>query len=272
MARTLTYTSPPVIELVLGAQFEPLPKLAAGHFGAIWQAIGKDVWVSPSDAMEIESQFERFGSAQWVPSALQLRLLPATGPGRMVVANAQDDRIVQVQRNRLHLNWRKRDGSYPSYTALIAEFLAVYDRFAEAVIGLGLGDVRLDQWELTYIDAFPKGEYWETPSEWPAVLPGLFGDLFLTDGLPLGLERRGAEWSFEIAPQRGRLHVSAQAGQATEADPESLLLNMTARGPIAPAAGRSGLVDGLALGHEVALAAFERSASEETRARWGIKK
>lgn len=225
------------------------------------------MWVSPSDAPEIESQFERFGSAQWIPNALQLLLSPATGLGRMIVANAQDDRIVQVQRNRLHLNWRKRDSNYPSYTVLIAEFLGVFDRFAVAVKGLGFGDVRLDQWELTYIDAFPKGEYWETASEWPAVLPGLFGDLFPTDGSTLALERRGAEWSFEIAPQRGRLHVSAQAGKATEADPESLLLNMTARGPIAPVAGRSGLVDGLELGREVALTAFERSASEETRAR-----
>ena len=164
---TRTYANPPVVELVIGAQFAPLDKLTAGHFGALWDAVGRSEWVTPSDAQEIEPQHETFESLPWAPISMQLRLTSARGPGRLFLANTANDRLLQIQRTRFHMNWRKRESEYPSYKKLIAEFLETFDRFVLAVNGLGLGQVQLDQWEITYIDAFPKGEYWETPADWP---------------------------------------------------------------------------------------------------------
>jgi hypothetical protein len=36
MAGTANFVNPPIIELVMGVQFSPLPKLTAGHFGLFW--------------------------------------------------------------------------------------------------------------------------------------------------------------------------------------------------------------------------------------------
>ena len=269
MSETQTYPNPPVIELVLGAQFAPLDKFTAGHFGAIWDAVGRSEWVTPTDSPELEIQTETFGQAHWLPPSLQLKFSPIRGPGRLILANATGDQIVQIQRNRLHMNWRKGGTRYPSYKKLIAEFLALFDRVDHVAKGSGLGEIRLDQWEITYIDAFAHKEYWNTTADWPNVLPGLFGRLFATDGTGLELERRAAEWTFEIAPRLGRLHVAAHMGMLSDEASECLMLNMTARGPLKASEGREGLVAGLDIGHRAAVAAFERSASQEARARWG---
>ena len=39
-----------------------------------------------------------------------------------------------------------------------------------------MGEPALNQWELTYIDAFPKEAPWRTPADCSAFLPGLFGN------------------------------------------------------------------------------------------------
>src|SRR5205823_2667971 len=119
---------------------------------------------------------------------------------------------------RFHLNWRKRDGFYPSYRRLITEFEGMLNRFSDFTERTGLGMLAVNQWELTYIDAFLKHEYWGTPADWASFLPGLFGRLFPTDGLSIVLEHRAAEWSYEIHPKRGRLHIAAGPGRVGEDD------------------------------------------------------
>lgn len=59
MPPTPDFVNPPIVELVLGAQFSPLPKLTAGHFGLFWNELGPD-WTEPGDGPLIEDQFELF--------------------------------------------------------------------------------------------------------------------------------------------------------------------------------------------------------------------
>jgi hypothetical protein len=175
-----------------------------------------------------------------------------------------------VQATRFLLNWRKRGGFYPSYRLLIAEFEEMFAKFVKFAENAGLGAVALNQWELTYIDAFPKDEYWSTPADWATFLPGLFGTLFPTEGLGVALESRAAEWAYEIQPKRGRLHIAAGPGRAGKDKRDALLLNMTARGPVGKG-GAESLRAGLDLGHATALGAFLRVVSDETKKRWETK-
>jgi uncharacterized protein (TIGR04255 family) len=270
MTRTPDFANPPIVELVLGAQFSSLTRLTAGHFGLFWKELGND-WTEPADAPLIEDQFELFDRPKWsTPTGLQLRLEPVRLPGRFTLGHRSKDRLLQIQATRFHLNWRKREGFYPSYKRLIAEFedtFACFSAFAEKT---GFGTLAVNQWELTYIDSFPKDEYWNTPADWAAVLPGLFGQLFPVDGLGIVPEHRAAEWSFEIQPRQGRLHVAAGPGRAGEDNRDALLLQMTARGPVGKG-GAATLRAGLDLGHDAACGAFLRVVSEETKKRWGTK-
>jgi uncharacterized protein (TIGR04255 family) len=268
MLGTPGFTNPPVIELVLGAQFSPLTKLTTGHFGWFWRQLG-DEWVEPADGPPLEDQFELFDLPQWSqPSGIKLRLEPAGMPGRFMVADRAKERLLQVQTTRFHLNWRKREGVYPSYGRLISEFEDMFARFAAFVEGAGLGKVAVNQWELTYVDAFPQGEYWQTPADWSGFLPGLFGTLQSADGLVL--EHRAAEWSYEIAPKKGRLHLAARPGRTIEGQQAALLLQTTARGPVGKG-GAETLQAGLKLGHDAALQTFLRVTSKEAQERWGKK-
>jgi hypothetical protein len=270
MPATSTFAIPLVVELVLGAQFSPLTKLTAGHFGLFWKELGPD-WVEPSDGPVLDDQFELFDRPRWATQAgIHLRLEPVRLPGRFMVEHRSKDRLVQVQATRFHLNWRKRDDFYPSYKNLIAEFETTFARFTTFAEQSGIGPVALNQWELTYIDSFPQGEYWQTPADWSRFLPGLFGNLFPTDGLGVVLEHRGAEWCYEIEPKRGRLHIAARPGRWGDDKRDSLLLQMTARGPVGKG-GAESLRAGLDLGHEAAVGAFLRVVDKDTQRRWGTK-
>jgi len=267
MAGTPDFAHPPVVELVLGAQFSPLTKLTAGHFGLFWSRLGQDKWVSPQDAPPLEDQFELFDRPRWSrPGELKVRLESAPSPDRFLLADRHDDRLLQIQRTRFLFNWRKRSGSYPSYRRLIEEFEEMYGRFTTFVRESGLGEVQLNQWELTYVDVFPKDEYWQGPDDWSKFLPGLFSNPPKSPGLQL--EQGTAEWKYVINPNRGRLHVVAHPGQWREGSRDALRLQMTARGPVGKG-GAESLRAGLDLGHEIAVQTFLQFTSEDAQQRWG---
>jgi uncharacterized protein (TIGR04255 family) len=270
MTETPDFANPPIVELILGAQFSALTKLRAGHFGKFWNELGSD-WTDPEDGPLLEDHFELFDYPKWSSSAgLQLRLEPIRLPGRFLLGHKNKDRLLQIQATRFHLNWRKREDFYPSYKRLVAEFENMFARFAAFAEKAGLGELALNQWELTYIDAFPKEEYWHTPADWSTFLPGLFGKLFPTDELGIRLEYRASQWSYEIQPKRGRLHITAHPGCVGEDKQDALLLVITARGPIGKG-GAANLRAGLDLGHDAAIRAFLRVTSEEAKERWRQK-
>ena len=266
---TPTFANPPIVELALGVQFSPLTQFTSGHFGLLWKAMG-DNWVIASDGPPIEDLFETFDGPRW-PKGLELRLGTPPYPGRMILGHKDDTRIIQVQATRFHLNWRKRAGFYPSYKKLIAEFEVAFVRFQSFIEGAGLGRVLPNQWELTYVDSFPKGEAWATPADWPRFLPGLFSEPLPTDdlGVELTLDHRAAEWSYEIRPKLGRLHIAANYGRRDDASTEALLLTLTARGPVT-GDGVASLRAGLDVGHQAAVGAFLKATGASEQARWGI--
>ena len=154
---------------------------------------------------------------------------------------------------------------------MVAEFEATFDRFGEWVARASLGPLALNQWELTYVDSFARGDYWEVPGDWSRFLPSpSVGNLFPTEGLGIALEHRGAEWAYEIEPKRGRLHVVARLGRQGENGRDSLLLQTTCRGPVGKG-GAETLRAGLDLGHRVAVGAFLRMTDRQVQNRWGTQ-
>ena len=127
----LNYESPPVVETVVGVQFDRLSNFTNAHLGAYWHHIGVDHWPTPVDAPPLTSQFERFhDSSNWGGGFnLHLTQDPAS---RMQLKNHDGSRMLQIQNGRMHHNWLGEEGGeYPRYEAVRDEFEKYLRSFIE---------------------------------------------------------------------------------------------------------------------------------------------
>lgn len=260
---------PPIVELVICAQFAHLPRLTTGHYGLFWKELGEE-WVDSLDGSLIEDRFEVFGKGS-LPFQMDeaIRITPMNMPGRIMFVHKNRDMLLQIQGTRFLLNWRKSDKEYPSYDRLKADFQRLYGLFEGFCKNHKVGELLINQWELTYVDSFPKNQLWKSPNQWGQILPGIFAKLLPTDDLSLRLDQRAAQWSFEITPERGRLHLNAHSAMIAGSLQETLLLTMTARGPVSKK-DKSSHQQGLDLGHETILKAFKRLVDPDLIQAWGL--
>lgn len=256
------YANPPIIELVLGVQFDSIPGFTTGHSGWFWREhLGSDWKVS--EGQPVPEQTEAFGKL--LPSRMELQLSqnPAS---RLMVENATGDRMLQVQHSRFHYNWRKKDSKYPYFELVFDEFNEYFTAFKEFVLNAGLAPVVINQWELTYVDNIPSGKLWEIAGDFHNVFPGLFSSETKLDGLVA--ETSTAARTYEIEPQKGRLHVVANMAFLTGERNPSLLVNMTARGPVANDSANS-LKEHMEFGHNAIGQAFSSLSSDAAKLFWG---
>ncbi len=264
------FERPPVIETVLGVQFDPLPKLGSAHLGAFWKRLGSE-WPNVTDAPPITPRFERFDDAgTWGEVGFPLKFTRDLSV-RIQIRNAAGNRMIQVQNGRLHYNWLGGDGGeYPRYREVRPGFDRIWEEFQRFLAEEALGETRLNQWEVTYVNQIPKGLLWNSPADWAKLFRS---PVTLSVGAaPVMLESFGGEWHYEIRPQRGRLHVLIQHGRLSgPASREVLRLTLTARGPIR-GDGNDGLSldDGLNLGRAVIVRTFKDLTSDKAHACWGL--
>lgn len=174
--------------------------------------------------------------------------------------------MVQVQNGRIHLNWLGHaGGEYPRFANVLPEFQKIYGGIGSFLLGLGLGEVKPNQWEVTYVNHIPKGTVWNTPADVGDLLPKL---LAANTGISVGvLERQEAEWHFEIAPQLGRLHISLKHAKRSSPEPdEVLVLTLTARGAIR--SDSTSIADDLKVGRRAIVEAFSEITSPQAQQYW----
>ncbi|HEX4145660.1 MAG TPA: TIGR04255 family protein [Pirellulales bacterium] len=257
-----SFAHPPVIELVLGVQFDPLG-LTSGHLGWYWKSTLGDEWPRVADAPRLLDQVEPFGNmmASW-PFPNLISFGRAAEAQRLQISNDSRDRMIQVQDTRFIFNWLKGEGEYPRYPQIKTEFDTHLARFTEFARVASLNPLKPNQWEVNYVNHIPAGELWQAPADWPKVIPGLLvraGDYGGTR-----FENMSGEWQSEIPERRGRLRINV-AFQHKAAD-QVLALTLTARGPVSE---QEGLTHGLDLGRKTIVTAFDQITSVEAKEHWG---
>ena len=259
------FDAPPVVETAMGVQFEQLPGLSYAHVGWYWRDhLGED-WTTVKHAGRLNDQFERFGpEKQWTVPGIKLQ--PGTESDRIQIARKGDDRLIQVQDTRFVYNWRKGTKEYPSYRKLLPEFQQRFGEFAGFIGNEKLGELSLNQWELTYVNHIPKGPLWETVADWPKLFPGLYVP---AQGVPgQQLEGLSGEWRMVLGEEEGRLHVSIQHGRVGSAEgPEAVIFQQTARGPIRKQESADPRI-GFEVGHKAIVQSFVAMTSEAAHEHW----
>ena len=264
------YNRPPVVETILGVQFDRLPGFRNAHLGAFWKTLDIGEWPDVVDAPPLGSQFERFNDPPRWTKGIQFQLTQDPSC-RLQIKNRDGDRMIQLQNSRLHFNWLgEGGGDYPRYEKVRDGFVRTLNRFVEFVAAEKLGDFRPNQWEVTYLNHIPKGGVWKTPDKCEFFLP--LRSVSNIEGVVQG-ESFSGEWHFVIPDQRGRLHVNWQHGRTSKSGKEELIvLTFTARGQIAT--GEDALkeiLDGLNLGRETIVRSFKAFMSDEANKHWGLK-
>ena len=119
-----------------------------------------------------------------------------------------------------------------------------------------------NQWEVCYIDDIPSVELWKQARDFSGVPPGLFPVHTELDGLLP--EASTIMKAYEITPQRGRLRVAANPAFFAGEEKPSLLVNTTARWPIA-ANSPASFKDHMDIGHIALGEAFAGLTSDRAK-------
>jgi len=265
------YTNPPVVETVLGVQFDRLPGFTNAHLGAFWKTLDQAEWPKVADAPPLQLQFERFSEAAQWGRGLQLQLTPIP-PGRVQIKNRAGDRMIQVQNGRLHFNWLGNDGNpYPRYEVIRTGFVDALERFQTFLSQANVGGFQANQWEVTYINHVSHGTVWTSPDEWTFFTP--LSGVPTIEGVAQGEDFSG-QWHFVMPEQRGRLHIEWQhALRAMPEQPEREIvqLTLTARGPLESKVNEiQPILSGLDLGRGTIVRAFAALMTGQANTHWGL--
>jgi uncharacterized protein (TIGR04255 family) len=266
-----SYDNPPVVEVALSVQFEPVKALRTPQLGLLWQE-----FIARFPLIEehppLEPVIERFGG---LPRAgrgtVQFQMLDTPPVPRCWFLNNEGTELIQVQPDRFIHNWRKKTGDeeYPRYERLREIFsseLTVFCRFLDTQ---GLGQLCPNQCEVTYVNHIISGKGWQELGELGAVVTVFdprYSDSFLSQPEDARLAVR-----FVIRDDKGeplgRLHVVAEPAYRTSDGHPMYVLNLTARGR-PEGEGIEGVLAFLDIGREWVVRGFTAITTPEMHRVW----
>ncbi len=261
-----SFAKPPVVEVVIGVQFTALPNYSNALAGWYWKTFLEPSWSVANEVPRLDDAFEVFDDAGRWSAKPQLIVSQAPRPERLHIANPETGRLIQVQDTRFLLNWRigANDQTYPTYRVLVNEFCAHLDNFRRFVKESGNAPLELNQWEVTYLNHIPKGDLWQSVSDWPQLLPFLktpgegARDQFL--------ESFRGEWALTLPNKEGRLHIALQHARTSTAPMQEIIfLQLMARGPMITQV----IHEDLEKGHCAVVKSFAEITSKEAHKNWG---
>ena len=234
------FEEPPVVEVAISIQFKALESLRTPQFGLLWSVFRAEGYSRIEEHGELEQAFEEFEVSSFPKVGVRVQAFDdAPPPPRVWFLNEPKNELIQVQRDRLIVNWRRGAHSipYPRYTHIIERFRSALASFIKFAASEKLGEVAPTQCEVTYVNHMPSGLGWSKHGEIGHVITtweSRYSDGFL--GIPedVGFRVR-YRMDDDTGSALGRLHVGLQpAYRATDGAP-IFVLNLTARGRPRPA-------------------------------------
>jgi uncharacterized protein (TIGR04255 family) len=219
------FDRPPLDEMVIVVQFEPLKHFSAAHMGLFWQKV-RDRYPLIEDNPPLLHQVELSEPTPGGGSTI-LRVPLAL---RCWFLSQDRTQLVQMQRDQFIRNWRRVQGNedYPRYESLIAAFKREWREFVAFVADQKLGEIKIDQCELSYINQIPKGEGWESFAE--------IGKVFrvFRPANPTGLlvSPEAISWNgqYKLPDGRGRFYAELSPGFRGRDFQFVLTMSLKARG------------------------------------------
>lgn len=226
------FNNPPVVEVALSVQFDPLPDLRTPQLGLLWQEF-RDAFPVTQEHAPLEPITERFDLPR-TRSDPRIDFRESPPLPRCWFLNAAETELIQVQPDRFVHNWRKAGTgeAYPRYGHIRGAFEEELRRFDAFIARERLGKLAPNQCEITYVNHIVAGNVWRTHGELDKVLTVFhrsFSDPFLDSPEDAGLRLRFIIPD-ESGKPSGRLHVALDSGFRNSDASPLFVLKLTARG------------------------------------------
>lgn len=212
------YENPPLSEVALGISFAPLDNLKIPHIGMYWNRIRHEY--PQCEQMPPIGQQQINISKNW----------PVPMPRTWFISE-DTSHLIQLQNGRFVLNWRKQteEGQYPRYDALIESFWARLNEFREFIKQQEIGELQLQECELTYINHIFYNELMEAPQAISNILPDITWrqehERFLPNPTPQVWQFR-----FDLPEDYGALTVDVKHATRTTDNVPVVILELSTKG------------------------------------------
>lgn len=269
MERSLPlYSSPPVIETVLGVQFLPIDGFSMLHLGLFWSRVKREYpkfQIKPP----LNPVVEQFEGLEGSRPVLGVEILQEP-EARCWLIDQQENHLIQIQKDRFHFNWKKVTGHdvYPQYDTCKPRFKSEWERFAQFLVDENLEAAQVTQCEVTYVNHLEMGRGWSSYSELDKVFTGLSS---MSDRKLLREpEHISLNYVYVIPGKKGRLHIDVRPAIRREDGTQIIQMQMTARGK--PISNKlHDLLEWLDLGHDWIVNGFTDFTTQYMHTIWERK-
>jgi uncharacterized protein (TIGR04255 family) len=264
------FDDPPVNEVVITLQFEPLAQMTPVHLGAWWQGERRNRYPMCEVRPPLPPELEDFSA----PEGPSFRV--GFGQPAPAIWFRSKDRteVIQVQQDRFSRNWSRPDRTEPyiGFERIVADFEEELASFRAFITDEGLGDLVPTQCEVRYINPIELDEAWGRHGQLDRVIApwsGNFSEGFLPEPEDLQFGSRFLIRGEDDAPI-GRLIVTLQSVRTAAEDKPVFLLQLQARGQ-PTGGGIVGELGFLELGHEWIVRGFATLTTPEMHEHWRRK-
>jgi len=260
------FDRPPLDEVVLGVQFEPLEKFRSGHLGLYWSRVKSRYPTTDDQPPLLHIKEKPEVEPQQPPTVmLQLPSIP-----RCWFVDESKTLLIQLQQDRFIRNWRQVEGdeAYPRFPRLAQDFRREWEVFLAFLSDENLGEAKVNQCELTYVNNVERGSGWNELSDLPKVFSLLRAPK--EGGFLPPPELMSWELRYKLPDGRGRLRAQMTPVFRARDMKMALQLNLTVRGAPAGASPEQ-VFAWFDLAHEWAVRGFCELTEPSMRQLWGEK-
>lgn len=264
------FSRPPVVEVTLSAQYEPLTKLRGPHLGLFWAAI-RDRFPFAQEHPPLPQIIENLAGAPEQESGMRVELLKIPPLSRCWFINEAGSELVQVQQDRFIANWRQTNPAeaYPRYEHVRDVFVRHFETYSEFLHREQLGTIVPNQCEVTYVNHIRAGDVFNSPGELGRVFTvwnSRYSDEFLSDPEDVRFAIRYLIHG-ENNDLLGRLHVAIEPRYASDGS-LIFVMSLTARGR-PKTRDFAGILNFFDLGRKWIVRGFTSVTSKEMHRVWG---
>lgn len=258
------YEQPPVGEVALAIQFQSAIGYRSHELAAFverWSGdLPKVLEKPPLTAMTVDFH----------GPAVELRVAEEPETPRLWLMNTEESRLLQIQQDRLVVNWRKLplDTPYPRYETIRLFVVEAWEHLTTALRQLGRPVPEPSICEVQYVNHLDERSGWRSVGDTPAVIAP-WGGSMSDDFLP---PARQAAMSllFDLPDGRGWLAAEGRSGELRDTR-KVLTLNLVARGRAA-SPDLEGALDFMDLAHDWIVRGFTSITTSEAHKHWRRKR